>query len=64
MICRCAWHPRYYGRSFWKGIASWRGWRIQFTDGICNQCAERFLAEHRSAIQRRAVAGRRLNAVA
>jgi hypothetical protein len=53
LICRCAWHPRYYGHRLWRGIASWRGWRLEFTDGICARCLERFRTEHRAALERR-----------
>ena len=53
MICRCAWHPRYYGYPFWSGIASWRGVAVQFTDGICSRCASRFREENRRFLERR-----------
>ncbi len=46
LICRCAWHPRYRGYPLLNGIASWRGWNVRFTDGICEKCLERFRAEH------------------
>jgi hypothetical protein len=41
LISRCAWHPRNYGHGKLLGLASWRGLRIQFTDGICPKCAAR-----------------------
>ncbi len=47
LICRCAWHSRYRGYPLLNGIASWRGWNVRFTDGICEKCLERFRAEHR-----------------
>jgi hypothetical protein len=47
LICRCAWHPFYQGYPLLSGVASWRGWRVQFTDGICDKCLARFRAEHR-----------------
>jgi hypothetical protein len=53
MICRCAWHPRYYGYPFWSGVASWRGVAVQFTDGICPRCASRFREENRRFLERR-----------
>lgn len=53
IICRCAWHPRYYGWPLWNGVASWRGWCVRFTDGICPRCLERFRVEHRDVLQRR-----------
>jgi hypothetical protein len=53
LICRCAWHQRYRGYPLLSGIASWRGWTLRFTDGICEKCLERFRAEHRSFLERR-----------
>jgi len=53
LICRCAWHPQYYGHPFWTGVVSWRGWRIKFTDGICARCLRRFRSEHRDSFERR-----------
>jgi hypothetical protein len=53
MIGRCAWHPLYFGRPRWAGITSWRGFNIQFTDGICSRCLERFREEHRATLSRR-----------
>ena len=46
LICRCAWHPRYFGHPHLSGVVSWRGWALQFTDGICGKCAQRFRSEH------------------
>jgi len=34
-------------------VASWRGWAIRFTDGICPRCLERFRHEHRDVLARR-----------
>jgi hypothetical protein len=53
LICRCAWHQRYCGYPLLNGVASWRGWTLRFTDGICEKCLERFRAEHRSYLERR-----------
>jgi hypothetical protein len=53
LIGRCAWHPDYYGHPLWRGVASWRGWSVRFTDGICPRCLERFRREHRDALERR-----------
>jgi hypothetical protein len=53
LICRCAWHQRYCGYPLLSGVASWRGWSLRFTDGICEKCLERFRAEHRSFLERR-----------
>jgi len=53
MICRCAWHRRYYGYPLWSGVASWRGVAVQFTDGICSRCASRFREENRHFLERR-----------
>jgi hypothetical protein len=53
LICRCAWHQRYRGYPLLNGIASWRGWTVRFTDGICEKCLERFRTEHQHYLQRR-----------
>jgi hypothetical protein len=53
LICRCAWHSRYYGHPLWNGIASWRGFGFGFTDGICPRCLQRFRDEHHRSIHRR-----------
>ena len=53
LICRCAWHQRYCGYPLVSGVASWRGWTLRFTDGICEKCLARFRAEHRSFLERR-----------
>jgi hypothetical protein len=53
LICRCAWHQRYRGYPLLNGIASWRGWNVRFTDGICEKCLERFRAEHQFYLQKR-----------
>lgn len=53
LICRCAWHQRYCGYPLVSGVASWRGWTVRFTDGICEKCLERFRAEHRLFLERR-----------
>jgi len=41
LLLRCAWHSRYHGYPRLLGVASWRGFRLQFTDGICPGCASR-----------------------
>jgi hypothetical protein len=53
LICRCAWHQRYRGYPLLNGIASWRGWNVRFTDGICEKCLERFRTEHQFYLQKR-----------
>jgi hypothetical protein len=53
LIGRCAWHPHYYGHPRWDGVASWRGFNVRFTDGICPRCLERFREEHHAALERR-----------
>ena len=52
LICRCAWHPRYFGYPHLSGVVSWRGWALQFTDGICSKCAQRFRTEHAGFLAR------------
>jgi len=47
LIARCAWHRRYYGFGRLLGVSSWRGLRIDFTDGICPKCAARLRADFR-----------------
>jgi hypothetical protein len=53
LLCRCAWHRQYHGYPLVSGIASWRGFAVRFTDGICRSCLERFREEHRHFLQRR-----------
>jgi hypothetical protein len=53
LICRCAWHPHYRGYPLLNGVASWRGWNVRFTDGICEECLKRFRAEHRQYFEKR-----------
>jgi hypothetical protein len=55
LIGRCAWHQRYFGRPSFQGVASWRGFNVRFTDGICPRCLERFRAEHEHVLARRKV---------
>jgi hypothetical protein len=62
IICRCAWHPRYYGRPLWNGVASWRGLSVRFTDGICARCLARFRTEHHEMLQARPRSATRLGA--
>jgi hypothetical protein len=45
-IRRCAWHTKYHGYSKILGI-TWTGWGIQFSHGICSDCAARTRAEWR-----------------
>jgi hypothetical protein len=45
LIRRCAWHRSYHGYSIAFGIASWRGLRVSFTDGMCLRCTVRFRRE-------------------
>jgi len=44
---------QYYGHPRWEGVASWRGFNLRFTDGICPRCLERFREDHRAALERR-----------
>ncbi len=53
LICRCAWHVRYFGWPLWNGVASWRGLSVRFTDGICARCLQRFRSEHSRLLERR-----------
>lgn len=52
LVCRCAWHPRYYGHPLWHGVASWRGLAVRFTDGICDRCLRRLRADYRVMLER------------
>lgn len=56
LIGRCAWHTQYFGHPRWDGVASWQGWSVRFTDGICPRCLERFRKEHHAALVRRGAA--------
>jgi hypothetical protein len=53
LLCRCAWHRGYQGYPLVNGIASWRGWSVRFTDGICDKCLARFRAEHKRFLTKR-----------
>jgi hypothetical protein len=53
LLSRCAWHPRYHGYPLVEGVASWSGWGVKFTDGICTDCATRFRAEYQAFFERR-----------
>jgi len=53
LLSRCAWHPRYHGYPLVEGVASWSGWGVKFTDGICADCTARFRDEHRAFLERR-----------
>jgi len=50
LISRCAWHLQNYGHFKLLGVASWRGLRVQFTDGICLKCAARVHATRRRQV--------------
>ena len=56
LIGRCAWHPHYFGHPRWDRIASWQGWAVRFTDGICARCLERFREEHHERLESRRAA--------
>jgi len=58
LLIRCASHSRYRGRPRLIGVASWRGWCVQFADGICNRCATRVIDEP-SPVPSRTAQGRR-----
>ena len=45
LVRRCAWHRRYHGYPTLYGIASWRGWKLRFTDGACPRCVLRLRNE-------------------
>lgn len=45
IVKRCAWHSRYVGYRMVYGIASWRGARLVFADGMCRGCARRWRVE-------------------
>jgi hypothetical protein len=44
LLTRCAWHRGYYGYTILIGVASWRGWTVGLSDGICRRCARRVRA--------------------
>lgn len=45
LIRRCSWHAKYHGYRLWLGVKRWGGWRVGFTDGMCQGCRRRFAAE-------------------
>ena len=45
LIRRCAWHRSYRGYPLAFGIASWRGFRVSFTDGMCLGCSAQLRRE-------------------
>lgn len=44
LLTRCAWHRGYYGYTIIVGVASWRGFGMGLSDGICRRCARRVRA--------------------
>src|SRR2546428_462163 len=50
LLVRCAWHSRYHGYPRLLGVASWRGLRVQFSDGICPTCATRVMFDYARAV--------------
>jgi hypothetical protein len=56
LIARCAWHTHYFGHLRWDRVASWQGWSVRFTDGICARCLRRFRAEHHERLETRRAA--------
>jgi hypothetical protein len=49
LIRRCAWHLKYRGYRIVFGVASWRGFHLRFTDGLCGRCVVRHRSEWRAA---------------
>jgi hypothetical protein len=45
LIRRCAWHRSYRGYPIAFGVASWRGLRPSFTDGMCLGCSAKLRRE-------------------
>ena len=45
LIRRCAWHRSYRGYPLPFGIASWRGFGVSFTDGMCLGCSAQLRRE-------------------
>ncbi len=41
VIRRCAWHRQYHGYGLLFGVMSWRGFKVRFSDGMCQECAAR-----------------------
>lgn len=54
LIGRCAWHVQYRGYPLLRGVTSWRGFNLRFTDGICPRCLDRFRVEHHDRLVPRA----------
>jgi hypothetical protein len=45
LIRRCVWHRNYHSYPLTLGVASWRGFGVTFTDGMCRGCAIQFRRE-------------------
>jgi hypothetical protein len=45
LIRRCVWHRTYHSYPLALGVASWRGFNVSFTDGMCRGCAIQFRRE-------------------
>jgi len=45
LIRRCVWHRTYHSYPLALGVASWRGFGVTFTDGMCRGCAIQFRRE-------------------
>ena len=63
LIRRCAWHRRFHGYPLYFGVASWRGGKLSFTDGVCRGCAARVRSEWK-LIERPIMISMRLRRVA
>ena len=38
-ISRCAWHRKYFGQTLWTKVERLDGDGLQYSDGICQECA-------------------------
>lgn len=44
MIIRCAWHGGIIGEKLPYGWLNGKNYSIMITDGICNECAEKYFS--------------------
>lgn len=38
IVVACAWHRKFFGRPKFLRVASWRGWGVRWSHGLCRLC--------------------------